>query len=69
MRRQARQQRPRVQRLRLARGVAHRGRDALLHEHRVDGTMRERYVLADWHEHGQYLAVDATGVHDRMIRG
>jgi UDP-2,3-diacylglucosamine hydrolase len=39
------------------------------HEHQVDGTTRERFVLADWHEHGQYLAVDASGVHDRVIRG
>ncbi|MEP7330200.1 MAG: UDP-2,3-diacylglucosamine diphosphatase [Betaproteobacteria bacterium] len=39
------------------------------HVHDVDGTSRERYVLADWHEHGQYLAVDDTGVHDYTIRG
>ena len=39
------------------------------HVHDVDGTLRERYVLADWHEHGQYLAVDAAGVHDHAIRG
>lgn len=39
------------------------------HRHMVDGTTRERFVLADWHEHGQYLAVDAAGVHDRVIRG
>ena len=39
------------------------------HEHLVDGTTRERLVLADWHQQGQYLAVDATGVHDHVIRG
>lgn len=39
------------------------------HEHIVDGTARERFVLADWHAQGQYLAVDATGVHDHVIRG
>ncbi len=39
------------------------------HEHIVDGTRRERFVLADWHQQGQYLAVDAAGVHDYVIRG
>lgn len=39
------------------------------HEHDVDGTISERFVLADWHDHGQYLAVDAHGVHDHTIRG
>jgi UDP-2,3-diacylglucosamine hydrolase len=37
------------------------------HEHDVDGVMRERYVMADWHDHGHYLAVDADGVHIRDI--
>ena len=37
------------------------------HEHAVDGTTRERFVLADWHDRGQYLAVDADGVHVREI--
>jgi len=37
------------------------------HWHDVDGTMRERIVLADWHEHGQYVAVDAAGVADHAI--
>jgi UDP-2,3-diacylglucosamine hydrolase len=31
------------------------------HEHLVDGTPRERWVLADWHDRGHYLAVDAEG--------
>jgi UDP-2,3-diacylglucosamine hydrolase len=39
------------------------------HEHIVDGKTCERFVLADWHEQGQYLAVDAGGIHDRTIRG
>jgi len=39
------------------------------HEHVVDGTTRERFVLADWHAQGQYLAVDAAGVRDHVIRG
>jgi UDP-2,3-diacylglucosamine hydrolase len=39
------------------------------HEHIVDGRTCERFVLADWHEQGQYLAVDAGGIHDRTIRG
>ena len=33
------------------------------HEHAVDGTTRERFVLADWHDRGHYLAFDADGVH------
>ena len=39
------------------------------HVHDVNGQARERYVLADWHEQGQYLAVDSTGIHDHVIRG
>ncbi|MEO6566239.1 MAG: UDP-2,3-diacylglucosamine diphosphatase [Casimicrobiaceae bacterium] len=39
------------------------------HVHDVDGAARERYVLADWHDHGQYLAVDVDGVRDVTIRG
>ena len=37
------------------------------HVHDVDGTARERIVLSDWHDRGHYLAVDATGAHDRKI--
>jgi len=37
------------------------------HLHDVDGTSRERIVLADWHEHGQYVAVDAAGAHEHLI--
>jgi UDP-2,3-diacylglucosamine hydrolase len=39
------------------------------HVRAVDGVVRERYVLADWHDHGSYLAVDDDGVHEREIRG
>jgi len=39
------------------------------HMHNVDGAARERWVLADWHDHGQYLQVDATGVYVREIEG
>jgi UDP-2,3-diacylglucosamine hydrolase len=39
------------------------------HRHDVDGTSRERWVMADWHEHGHYLAVDEQGVHERTING
>lgn len=35
----------------------------------VDGTPRERYVMADWHDRGHYLAVDAGGVHVHEIAG
>ena len=31
------------------------------HVHDVDGTPRERWVLADWHDRGHYLAVDERG--------
>jgi UDP-2,3-diacylglucosamine hydrolase len=31
------------------------------HEHLVDGRACERWVLGDWHERGNALAVDATG--------
>ena len=37
------------------------------HVHAVDGTTRERCVLADWHDRGHYLAVDEQGVHEREI--
>jgi UDP-2,3-diacylglucosamine hydrolase len=39
------------------------------HVHDVDGTPRERHVMADWHDRGHYLAVDADGVHVREIAG
>ena len=39
------------------------------HRHDVDGTLRERWVMADWHDRGHYLAVDERGVHERTING
>jgi UDP-2,3-diacylglucosamine hydrolase len=39
------------------------------HVHDVDGTPRERWVMADWHDSGKYLAVDEQGVHEREISG
>ena len=39
------------------------------HEHVVDGVTRERWVMADWHDRGHYLAADAAGVHPREIDG
>jgi UDP-2,3-diacylglucosamine hydrolase len=39
------------------------------HRHDVDGASRERWVMADWHDSGQYLEVDAHGVHEREIAG
>lgn len=51
---------------RLIHGHTHR---PARHEHDVDGTRRERYVLADWHDRGHYLAVAADGVHAREIGG
>jgi UDP-2,3-diacylglucosamine hydrolase len=35
----------------------------------VDGTPRERIVLADWDDRGHYVSVDAAGVDVREIRG
>jgi UDP-2,3-diacylglucosamine hydrolase len=39
------------------------------HSSVVDGTARERVVLADWHEHGHFLEVDAAGSRAREIAG
>ena len=39
------------------------------HLSQVDGTSRERWVMADWHDRGHYLAVDEQGVHQRNIAG
>jgi len=38
------------------------------HVRAVDGIVRERYVLADWHDQGRYLAVDEHGVQECEIR-
>ena len=37
------------------------------HEHAVDGTVRERTVLAAWHDRGHYLEIDETGIHEHDI--
>jgi UDP-2,3-diacylglucosamine hydrolase len=37
------------------------------HRHVVDGRQCERYVLADWYDHGSYLEVDAEGVRTRRL--
>lgn len=52
--------------VRMIHGHTHR---PAVHVHEVDGTPRERHVMADWHDHGHYLAVDADGVHVREIAG
>ena len=43
---------------RLIHGHTHR---PAYHEHKVDGRTCERWVLADWYEHGSYLLCDANG--------
>jgi UDP-2,3-diacylglucosamine hydrolase len=52
--------------LRMIHGHTHR---PARHHCQVDGTSRERWVMADWHDRGHYLAVDALGVHTRDIAG
>jgi UDP-2,3-diacylglucosamine hydrolase len=37
------------------------------HQHLVDGTMRERWVLADWHDSGSYLRVTANTIAEMRI--
>jgi UDP-2,3-diacylglucosamine hydrolase len=43
---------------RLIHGHTHR---PARHEHTVDGHLCERWVLADWYDHGSYLMCDASG--------
>jgi len=43
---------------RLVHGHTHR---PARHEHLVDGRTCERWVLADWYDHGSYLLCDASG--------
>jgi len=51
---------------RIVHGHTHRpARHALV----IDGAPRERIVLADWDDRGHYLAIDASGVHERHITG
>ncbi len=35
----------------------------------VDGTPRERIVLADWHDHGHFVAIDDAGVRNHEVDG
>lgn len=51
---------------RLIHGHTHR---PARHEHVVDGTTRERWVLADWHDRGHYLAADRSGIRAQEIGG
>jgi UDP-2,3-diacylglucosamine hydrolase len=44
--------------LRLIHGHTHR---PARHEHAVDGRMRERWVLSDWYQRGEYLRCSANG--------
>jgi UDP-2,3-diacylglucosamine hydrolase len=37
------------------------------HASTVDGTPRERFVLADWHDQGSYLEAGTSGIHVRTI--
>jgi UDP-2,3-diacylglucosamine hydrolase len=51
---------------RIIHGHTHR---PALHRSTVDGAQCERIVLADWHDHGEYLEVDADGVRRREAVG
>ena len=37
------------------------------HRHVIDSRACERYVLADWYDHGSYLEVDADGARTRTL--
>jgi UDP-2,3-diacylglucosamine hydrolase len=37
------------------------------HKHKVDGHDCERWVLADWYEHGSYLLCDAGGCRSQLL--
>ncbi len=49
---------------RLIHGHTHR---PARHEHALDGRNCERWVLADWYDHGAYLSCDATGCTPRPL--
>lgn len=49
---------------RLIHGHTHR---PARHEHRIDGHISERFVLADWYEHCGYLVCDAKGCRSMNI--
>jgi UDP-2,3-diacylglucosamine hydrolase len=50
---------------RLIHGHTHR---PARHEHMVDGHGSERWVLADWYDHGSYLLCDAKGCRPQPLR-
>ena len=50
---------------RLIHGHTHR---PARHEHHVDGRTSERWVLADWYDHGSYLFCDAGGCRPQPLR-
>ena len=52
--------------VRMIHGHTHR---PAVHAHDVDGTRRERIVLADWEVDGRYLEVSETGAVERTISG
>ena len=49
---------------RLIHGHTHR---PARHEHQVDGHACERWVLADWYDHGSYLLCDAGGCRTKPL--
>ena len=49
---------------RLIHGHTHR---PARHEHNVDGRDCERWVLADWYDHGSYLLCDASGCRTQSL--
>jgi UDP-2,3-diacylglucosamine hydrolase len=49
---------------RLIHGHTHR---PARHEHKVDGHGCERWVLADWYDHGSYLMCDASGCRSQPL--
>ncbi len=50
---------------RLIHGHTHR---PARHEHLVDGKTCERWVLADWYDHGSYLVCDSCGCRPQPLR-
>jgi UDP-2,3-diacylglucosamine hydrolase len=39
----------------------------MLHIHKLDGNVCERWVLGDWYEQGSYLKLDANGCHTQLL--
>ena len=52
--------------VRIVHGHTHR---PAAHDHVVDGTPRERHVLAAWHDDGRYVEIDDAGVRERTVTG